>query len=222
MRFSLKNVSKLLSAVTLLPSAVTLLPLAMTLCAVVSLVSPQASFAFGSCSQSMPKSMSYYPSLSQCGGNAGVILTDNLINSFSVVVRACDNGDRDPCFKNADSCGTNASSPYKVQKTVNATVNRDGKTIPAKIYCLHEPGTSLAYTAVRRITIKRVDPVSNPATDVLKICLPSRKAIRNPVKIVSTGRVAGVGNTGYSASCATQKYLGCNLAGTIQHLCAGR
>jgi hypothetical protein len=157
--------------------------------------------------------------LDQCDGKAAIILSQSLRNSFSVVLRACDNGDRDPCYKNADSCGTNASSPFKVQKTIQATINREGEIMPAKIFCLKERGDSNVYRMVRRMTIKRVNPVRNPTKDLFKICLSSRIRARNPVTIVSTGTISGVGNTGYNASCATQRYLGCDINAAVNRIC---
>jgi len=194
----------------------------ITFAATVSLLVSTQAFAFGPCARTFPKNVSYIPELEQCGGKAAIILSDSLRNSFSVVVRACDNGDRDPCHKNADSCGTNASSPFKVQKTIAATVNREGEILPAKIYCLKERGDSNVYRMVRRMTIKRVNPVRNPSKDVLKICLPSRIRARNPVTIVSTGAISGVGNTGYNAACATQKYLGCDINAAVNRICPMR
>ena len=184
-----------------------------------SVVLPQAAHAFGPCTRSFPDNVSYIPELNECGGKAAIILSGNLQNAFSVVVRACDNGDRDPCYKNLDSCGTNASSPFKVQQTIQATINREGKVSPATIHCLKEKGNSSVYRMVRRLTIKRVNPVRNTNTDVLKVCLSSRIRAFNPVTIVNTGAVSGVGNTGYNAACRTQKYLGCDLNAALQRTC---
>lgn len=182
-------------------------------------VLPSTSFAFGPCSAAMPKEMSYYPRVRACGGTAGIVLSGSLLNSFSVVVRACDNGDRDPCYTNVNACATNASSPFKVQKIVNAVIKRDGQQVLAKIHCLKEPGDSKVYKMVRRLTIKRVNPVRNPLTDVLKICLPSRTRARNKIELVSTGSVTNAGNTGFNQACLTQKYLGCNLDLALQRVC---
>jgi hypothetical protein len=132
----------------------------------VSLLASTQAFAFGPCSRTFPKNVSYIPELEQCGGKAAIILSESLRNSFSVVVRACDNSDRDPCYKNVDSCGTNASSPFKAQKTIQATINREGEILPAKIFCLKERGDTNVYRMVRRMTIKRVNPVRNPTTDI--------------------------------------------------------
>lgn len=190
----------------------------LTFAALVVVLAPPA-HAFGPCSRVFPENVSYIPELNECGGKAAIILSDKLKSAFSVVVRACDNGDRDPCHKNADSCGTNASSPFKVQKTIQATINREGVLYPATIHCLKERGDSSVYRMVRRMTIKRVNPVRDVSKDVLKICLPSRTRARNPITIVSTGRVSGVGNTGYNAACATQKYLGCDLNAALNRIC---
>ncbi|MCX6113728.1 MAG: hypothetical protein NTV65_00740 [Proteobacteria bacterium] len=175
--------------------------------------------AFGPCLTSFPKDVSYIPELAECNGNAAIILHGSLINSFSVVVRACDNGDRDPCFKNADSCGTNYSSPFKVQMTIDAKIVKNGDSVPAKIHCLKEKGSSKVYRMVRRLTIKRVDPVLNPAKDVYKVCLSSRIRARNPVTILSTGKNRVSGFTGFNVSCNTQRYLGCDLDKALARIC---
>ena len=194
----------------------------LSIAIVVFILGASDASAFGPCSRSFPKELSYYPTMSQCGGKAALIVTGRLKDSFSLVVRACDNGDRDPCFTSIHSCGTNASSPFKVQKTIEAIVDKDGEQVPAKIHCLKEPGTSQVYRMVRRITIKRVNPVRNPSTDVLRICLPSRTKVVNQLTIVSTGRVTNAGGTGYNSSCQTQRYLGCNIEEAIQRVCPMR
>jgi|GEM_PF-5331584 len=169
-----------------------------------------------------PAGVSYLPSVSQCDGKAAIVLSADLKNSFSVVVRACDNGDRDPCYNylGERSCGTNASSPFKVQKTIDAIIERQGVQSSAKIHCLKETGSSKVYKMVRRLTIKRVNPVRNPSRDVYKICLPSRTRAFNDITIVSTGNEKLAGNTGFNAACLSQKYLGCDLDAAITRVCA--
>lgn len=193
----------------------------LSIVSVLALV-PGRVFAFGSCSKQFPADVSYVPSMAACGGDAAIVLSGDLKNSFSVVVRACDNGDRDPCYKSLNACATNSSSPFKVQKTIDAVIDRDGVQMSAKIHCLKEPGTSLVYKMVRRLTIKRVNPVRNPARDVYKICLPSRTRAKNPFTLVSTGSVTLAGNTGYNPSCVTQRYLGCDLNAALARVCPTR
>jgi hypothetical protein len=180
---------------------------------------PANVFAFGPCAKKIPADVSYAPSLAQCGGKAAIVLSGELKNSFSVVVRACDNGDRDPCYSSITSCGTNASSPFKVQKTIDAVINRKGVEMSAKIHCLKEAGNSSVYRMVRRMTIKRVNPVRNPSKDVFKICLPSRTRVFNSFSVVSTGKVTLAGNTGFNQACLTQRYLGCNLDAVLDRIC---
>ena len=181
-----------------------------------------SAFAFGPCDSSFPRGVSYEPALPECDGKAAIILSGKFLNSFSVVARACDNGDRDPCFKNADSCGTNASSPFKAQKTIEAIIQGSDSSVPAKIHCLKESGDSKVFKMVRRITIKRRDPVLNPATDVFRLCLPSRTVARRPVTIIAVGKEKRASNFGYTPSCDTQKYLGCNLDKAIEQICSFR
>lgn len=187
------------------------------------LASAQSALAFGPCQRVMPQDVGYLPSVNACGGRAAIVLSGRYYNAFSVVLRACDNGDRDPCYKNLDSCGTNASSPFKVQTTLNAKVRRSpsGQTFQAKIHCLKETGSSKVYRLVRRLTIKRVNPVVNPSSDVLKICLSSRTLASNPVEIVSVGSARPAGNTGFNRNCLRQKYLGCNLDIIQNTICGG-
>lgn len=185
---------------------------------------PHTASAFGPCKKQFPAGVSYLPSVSQCDGKAAIVLSADLKNSFSVVVRACDNGDRDPCYNylGVRSCGTNASSPFKVQKTIDAVIERQGVQTSAKIHCLKEAGNSKVYKMVRRLTIKRVDPVRNPAKDVYKICLPSRTRAFNEVTIVSTGAVKLAGSTGFNAACPSQRYLGCDLDAAIARVCSAK
>ena len=184
-----------------------------------ALLFSKSAFAFGPCDGTFPRGVSYEPALAECGGKAAIILSGKFLNSFSVVARACDNGDRDPCYKNDDSCGTNSSSPFKMQKTIEAVIQGSDSSVPAKIHCLKEAGDSKVFKMVRRITIKRRDPVLNPATDVFRLCLPSRTVARRPVTILSVGREKPATNFGYTPSCATQKYLGCNLDKAIERIC---
>jgi len=183
---------------------------------------PCAVFAFGPCSAKMPAEVSYIPDLPQCSRKAAVIVTGKLRESFSIVVRGCDNGDRDPCHRKANECASNASSPFKVQKILNAVVLKGGKQVDAKIHCLKEKGSHAVYKMVRRITIKRVNPVVNVSTDVLKICLSSRTRTKNEVKVISSRSYRYTGNVGGSAVCSKQEYLSCDFAGVTKRLCAGR
>jgi len=167
--------------------------------------------AFGPCENKMPKEVSYFPALEECEGNAGVVLTGRFLKSFSVVVRDCNNNDRDPCHTSVKSCGTNQSSPFKVQRTLSALVSRKGKSMKAAIHCLKESGESEVYKLVRRMTIKLRDPVRGPQ-DVAKICLSNRVKVSNPVEILSVSVAKEAGMTGFNSFCRTQQYLSCDYS----------
>ncbi len=182
--------------------------------------------AFGPCLKKMPKEVSYIPKLAQCGGKAAVVVAGSFYNSFSIVARDCANGDRDPCHRQIGGCGTNASSPFKVQKIINASVVPLGagpkvEAVPANIHCLKEAGDSLVYKLlVRRITIKLRNPARNP-NDIAKICLPSRAKAINPIEIRRVGAARGINDSlGITRACYTQGYLNCPFYKS--HLCDGR
>ena len=167
--------------------------------------------AFGPCSYNMPQEVSYLPEVPACGGNAAVIVRGRYYNAFSIVVRDCNNNDRDPCHTDAQSCGTNQSSPFKTQKVVVARVLRNRKTSLAKIHCLKERGSSEVYKLVRRITIKLRNPARSPY-DIAKICLRTRTIALHPVEIISVLSERKSPLFGYSAVCSTQGYLNCSIA----------
>ncbi len=176
-------------------------------------LSPTASFAFGPCSKVVPDGVSFLPSVRECGGKAAVAVYGKFKNSYSVVVRDCNNDDRDPCNKGPESCGSNFSSPYKAQKIVPVKLQKVGtsRVQPGKLFCLKERGNSEIYKLVRRITIKLVNPVRKPA-DLPKICLSSRTKATRPVTILESGSARSVASTGYTPVCDSQRYLACDIS----------
>lgn len=168
-------------------------------------------FAFGPCSPVFPEGLSYLPAAEQCGGDAAVVVWGRYRRAFSVVVRDCNNNDRDPCNKSEASCASNDSSPFKANKILSARIMRKNKEIPARVFCLNEPGTSEVYKLVRRITIKLRNPVRSDA-DVAKICLRTRVNAVRAVEILSSALEQKVGKNGYSAVCEAQPYLNCSIA----------
>lgn len=120
-------------------------------------------FAFGPCLSDVPETVAYRPTLRECAGNAAVILSGDLKDSFSVVVRDAKNSDRDPRDL---TCEFNWCSPFKVHKVI--------KDSDATIHCLGASGSSPLYDTVRRITIKVKNPVKDRNKDILKYCLNSR------------------------------------------------
>ncbi len=170
-----------------------------------------SAMAFGPCKSKMPVGISYLPEVEVCGGKAAIVLTGKYYGSFSAVVRDCNNNDRDPCHPGVGSCGTNQSSPFKVQKVVNAVVLDGGKTKRARIQCLKEKGDSEVYKLVRRTTIKLRNPIRSDK-DIVKICLRSRIKAVNDVQIVSTSTERPASNEGYNSACKTQGYLNCDYS----------
>lgn len=171
------------------------------------------SFAFGPCSNIVPEGVSFLPSVDECGGKAAVAVYGKFKNSYSVVVRDCNNDDRDPCNKGASSCGSNFSSPYKSQKIVPVKLQKVGsnRLQAGRLFCLKERGDSAVYKLVRRITIKLVNPVRRPA-DLPKICLKSRTKATRPVTIVESAAARNIASTGYTSVCKTQRYLACDVS----------
>jgi hypothetical protein len=182
------------------------------------ILAPNA-LAFAPCSYKMPEGVSYLPNVQACRGKAAIVLSGRFKNSFSAVLRTCKNGDRDPCYPDTDTCATNTSSPFKMQKTWDAIIERKGVQQKAKIHCLKERGESFVYKMVRRITIKRVNPVRNASTDILRLCLPSRIEPRNVVTVISTSNPKKAGLSGYNSACEDQSYLACNLADKLNEVC---
>lgn len=176
-----------------------------------SALSGQVAHAFGPCTNAFPEGLSYSPSVEACDGKAAVILFGPLRNSFSAVVRDCNNNDRDPCHSGEKSCATNASSPFKAVKIVRGKVLRNDRQYDATIHCMRERGDSEVYKLVRRITVKKVNPVRK-SSDVLKVCLRTRTSPVRPVTIVSTTSFRIPGNTGFNNACSTQGYLNCSIA----------
>ena len=175
--------------------------------------------AFGPCVEKIPNDVAYSPSLKECGNRAAIILAGRYYNSFSAVVRDCNNNDRDPCNKGETSCGTNRSSPFKVQRKLVGTglFTRSNKIKKIRIHCLREAGTSEVYKLVRRMTIKLKNPVRSPA-DVAKLCLKTRTLEINPVEVVTAKVERFSPNAGSTAVCATQGYLDCDIS--YEAICA--
>jgi hypothetical protein len=170
-------------------------------------------YAFGPCTDRVPDGLSYLPSVQACGGRAAIVVYGKFRNSFSAVVRDCNNDDRDPCNKGPQSCGSNFSSPYKAQSIVPVRLQRVGSTRvqAGRLFCLKERGDSEVYKLVRRMTIKLVDPVRKPS-DVAKVCLKTRTRAVRPVRIVDVAPARSIASTGFSAVCESQRYLACNIS----------
>ena len=173
-------------------------------------------YAYGPCQKWYPKGIAYLPKVSECGNTAAIAAWGDYYNLFSVVVRDCNNGDRDPCHGGTNSCGTNQSSPFKVQKILTAKLKYRSRTLNGKVHCLKESGLSEVYKLVRRITVKLKNPVTSPS-DVVKICLNSRTKASASISIKSVQSVRVLPVYGWTPVCATQGYLNCTL--TYKAIC---
>ena len=182
-----------------------------TLSVALSLFLVSSAYAIAPCSRYMPEGLSYQPSLDVCEGKAAAVVWGRFKNSFSVVARDAQGGDRDPCPRtrsNPNNCGTNQSSPYKVQKEVLASITRKDIPYSARILCFKESGSSMPFKFVRRLTVKIHNPVQSDS-DVARVCLSSRTKVVNPITIVSTGAEKSASGFGFTTACLTQKYLNC-------------
>ena len=65
----------------------------------------------------------------------------------------------------------------------------------------------------------QIDDQKTETEDVYKVCLSSRIRARNPVTILSTGKIRLAGLTGFNASCDSQRYLGCDLDKALARIC---
>lgn len=127
-----------------------------------------AAAAQPACMKRVPTSVQYRPSLPQCGGKAAVILSGKYLNAFSVVVRDHHGNDRDPL--NPD-CADNLCSPFKVHHRL--------RMAGANVHCLGASGYSQVYKTVRRITIKKKNPVRDIYRDIDRYCLPNGSSLMN-------------------------------------------
>jgi hypothetical protein len=122
------------------------------------------------CNPKVPKTVKYRPvDTLNCGGKAAIYLSGNYFNSFSVVFKKVDHGDR-----LANDCPRADCSPFKAQKIIR----KNGQ----KIACFGAAGNSpvfkgydpdFGYKAeyvVKWISIKRAN--SGQIKDVDIYCLP--------------------------------------------------
>jgi hypothetical protein len=116
------------------------------------------------CPQDVAREMQYRPAISECNGNAGVLLTGKYTNLFSVVVRDTENRDRWPlagfgdCTAyERDELGLNKCSAFKVQKRVNLKF----RGAPASLHCFGASGYSTLFKRVVRVTGKIADRPGN-------------------------------------------------------------
>ena len=125
------------------------------------------------CPKDVPESVLYRPFFSGCGGKAAIILRDDFIDSFSVVVRDSLNRDRFPlpgsgyggCSKELASSAAPPRSCSAFKASNEYVANISG--IPSRVVCFPESGSSSIFSDVRRMTIK----VRNSSTAIRRFCL---------------------------------------------------
>lgn len=132
-------------------------------------ISPaKASAAQPACMQRVPPTVKYRPSLPQCGGKAAVILSGKYLRAFSVVVRDHKGNDRDPLNP---ECAENLCSPFKEHHRLRLS--------GANVHCLGASGDSQVYKTVRRVTIKKTNPVRDIYRDIDRFCLKNGSSSLN-------------------------------------------
>ncbi len=127
------------------------------------------------CAESVPPYVRYRPAVAECNGNAAAILSDRLLDAFSVVVRDTQNRDRWPlpgsgfggCTEKEASSKNppNYCSAFKVQSKF--LVGFDS----AMVHCFGASGYSDIFSDAVRLTVKlNDDPFSND-DDIERYCL---------------------------------------------------
>lgn len=125
------------------------------------------------CAPNVPGAMRYRPALTECNGNAAILLDGVYLNAFSVVVRDSQNRDRWPVsgFGGCSYELANSSSPpnrcsaFKVQEKF---ATPDGSAV---VHCLGASGYSGLFKDVVRVTIKNSDDPNSNQDDVDRLCL---------------------------------------------------
>jgi len=134
-------------------------------------------FARCICTPDVPSYVRYRPSIVECNGNAGAILSGRLLNVFSIVVRDSQNRDRWPeagsgfggcnfSLANSES-PPNACSAFKVQNrfyVANET---------AEVHCFGASGYSNIFADAVRLTAKLSDDPFSNNDDIERYCLNS-------------------------------------------------
>ncbi len=132
------------------------------------------------CASKAPEEIQYRPRHPSCGGKAGITLTGELSNSFSVVFRDRQNRDRFPsvgyngCTKTQADKGLAKCSAYKCQKTI--------RTDGSYTCCFGNRGSDKILSKVTRMTIKIRDVPGATTDPLLRVCLPLFSA-KNPMNV---------------------------------------
>jgi hypothetical protein len=127
------------------------------------------------CPKDVPTLVQYRPAVSECGGDAAIILSGaKYMAIYSVVVRDWENKDRWPP-QGANGCtpyqtnvlGLNKCSVFKVQKILGI----ENEVRDAEVHCLGASGYSSLFGRVSRITAKFKDIPNSNADPLARWCL---------------------------------------------------
>lgn len=126
------------------------------------------------CASDVTKLVQYRPSVTECGGRAGVVKSGRYMSAFSVVVRDRDNRDRWP-VNGANGCtpyetnvlALNKCSVFKVQKIIKLSDPKGD----AELHCLGASGYSRLFKNVTRMTIKLADIPNSTKDPLARLCL---------------------------------------------------
>ena len=127
------------------------------------------------CAKYVSKKIMYRPAVSECKGNAAIILADKYAASYSAVIRNNENADRIPakalingCSKHErDDLGLNKCSVYKTQKKILAEDDRGQITV----HCMGAKGSSAYFKRAQRITVKLRDSPNDNKDPLVRACL---------------------------------------------------
>jgi hypothetical protein len=126
------------------------------------------------CAEDVPSLVQYRPQVSECGGNAAIILSGKYKDVFSVVVRDWENKDRWPpegingCTAyERDVLALHRCSAFKAQKVLQI----DDPRGDASVHCLGASGSSRLFKRVVRMTAKLSDVPNSTADPLARWCL---------------------------------------------------
>lgn len=131
-------------------------------------------FAKCVCPSDVPTTVQYRPAVAECSRKAGIILSGEYKDIFSVVVRDRENKDRWPlagingCTPyERDTLGLNKCSAFKVQKIVPI----ENPAGDAELHCLGASGYSKLFKRVTRMTAKLSDVPNSTKDPLARWCL---------------------------------------------------
>lgn len=142
---------------------------------------PECGGEFGfkrcTCPENVRSSIRYRPSVLECNGNAAVILYDQYIDIFSVVVRDTQNRDRWPeAGSGFGGCNFSLANSESPPNRCSAFKVQDMFTIAngtAVVHCFGASGYSSIFSDAARITFKLADVPNSNDDPLERHCLYS-------------------------------------------------